>query len=691
MATQNQVQLSNAPLPVVIPAEDRSLQSEPVCPLCGLSESREAFSDNGCKLLVCDVCDLFFVHPYPGAELQHERVVSGKNPLIGILDCEKRYQGERLFYDRHFPLIAEECAGARSVLDVGCGTGHLLEKLSALPGIFCAGIELNPEAAEFARHVSGRRIWQTPLEEFRSEGKFDAVTMINVFSHIPSFDRLFDSLRDLLNPGGKVILRTTEMKRSVSRWNQAHWGIPDDLHFLGIGTLEFLCAKYDFQIARRIRTPYEDELFCFSRWQQMGRSRVRNLVKKAGVRIPMALPILKSVYRAALGERLFMSFIVLTPREKRREEAPAPHSDAAKTRGFQHLGPVSRNPKPDGPSHPRSPFWLRTIRTQPHLYSAICKARLAYSRRIAGAAARQKYRENFGLFGMNSLEAEQVESLRRHGYSLVPRFIPPQHIDRVYRQADALFRDLQIDCQRAYSVQSGRRESLAGLSYEDLARSEKMIALREPLVQIPELAEIAFHESILKIAANFLGCIPPLYGVTVVRDFPQERALHSSNFHKDNDEADSLQIFIYLVDIDDAHGPLVYIPGSNRYDVRSCRPRLSRDLGIPSNDGRLSDEEVERVYPRNAWATLRTPRGSVAAIHGNGIHKGPAWARPGDPRNQPRTAIKLDLHGYKDGVARDERENRMRKSDFEKLTELQRLFAHATLVEEPALAMAQSD
>ena len=690
MATQNQIHLSNAARPVVIPADDKRLQSEPVCPLCGLSESREAFRENGCTLLVCDVCDLFFIHPYPKAELQHERVVSGKNPQIGILDCAARYQGERLFYDRHFSLIAEECAGARSVLDIGCGMGHLLERLSALPGLYCAGIELSPEAAEFARRVSGRRIWQTPLEKFQSERKFDAITLINVFSHIPSFERLFDSLRNLLNPGGKVILRTTEMKRSISRWNQVHWGIPDDLHFLGIGTLEFLCAKYGFQIVRRIRTPYEDELFCASRWEQMGRSRLRNTVKKAGVRIPMALPTLKRVYKAVLGERLFMSFIVLTPREKPREESPGSRKEGTKTSGFQHLGPAPGNPELDGTAHPRSPFWLRTIRTQPHLYSTICKARLAYSRRIAGAEARQKYRENLGLFGMNRFEAQQVESLRRHGYCLVPRFIPQQHIDRVYWQADALFRDLQIDCKRAYSVQSGWRESLEGLSYEDLARSEKMIALREPLVQIPELVEIAFHESILKIAANFLGYVPPLYRATVVRDFPHERALHSSNFHKDNDEADSLQIFIYLVDIDDAHGPLVYIPGSNHYDVRSCRPRLSRDLGIPANDGRLSDEEVERVYPRNAWATLRTPRGSLAAIHGNGIHKGPAWTRPGDLNNQPRTAIKLDLHGYKAGVARDERENRMRKSDFEGLTELQRLFAHATLVEEPLLAMAQS-
>jgi phytanoyl-CoA dioxygenase PhyH len=332
---------------------------------------------------------------------------------------------------------------------------------------------------------------------------------------------------------------------------------------------------------------------------------------------------------------------------------------------------------------PRSPFLLRTIRAQPHVYSAICKARLLYSRRVAGAGSRSLYQQHRDLFAMSEFESAQVASLRQHGYALIPGFFTDVTIDKIYATADRLFRNLQIDFERAYSVQTGNRASLQGVPYEELAPTEKMIALRDPLVRIPEIIHIAFHESILKIAANFLGYVPPLYRVTLVRDFPHDRPLHSSNFHKDNDESDSLQIFIYLVDIDDAHGPLIYVPGSNHYDVRSCRPRLSRDLGLAGNDGRLSDEEVARVYPRNAWATLRTKRGSIAAIHGNGIHKGPAWTRPG-PENKPRTAIKLDLHGCKAGVVRDAKENRLRLADFERMSELQKLFAHATIVEDEA-------
>jgi Phytanoyl-CoA dioxygenase (PhyH) len=345
--------------------------------------------------------------------------------------------------------------------------------------------------------------------------------------------------------------------------------------------------------------------------------------------------------------------------------------------------PVTRDPSV-AHSARRSPFLVRTIRSWPRLYSAICRGRLFYSRQVAGADARAAFTQHRNLFAMDEFEARHVNSLQRHGYALAPEYFPADLIGSILSRADGLFRRMQVDPIRAYSVQDGHRKSLAGLTYEEVAATEKMIALRDPLLHIPELLDVAFHKTILKIAAGFLGCVPPLYRVTVVRDFPHARPMHSSNFHKDNDESDSLQIFIYLVDIDDEHGPLVYVPGSNHYDVRSCRPRLARDLGIDASDGRLTDDEVVRIYPHRTWTTLCTTRGTIAAIHGNGIHKGPSWPRPGDPRNQARTAIKLDLHGHKGGVVRDGAENRIWREDFERLSELQKLFAHATVVERPA-------
>jgi SAM-dependent methyltransferase len=295
-----------------LPAVREIAASVSVCPLCGSAETTIAFTDAGCELRVCNACELFFTHPYPQSSSQHEMVHAGEYSGIEILDCARRYQGERLYYDRHFRFIDEECEGARSLIDVGCGTGHLLERLRARPGLRCTGIELNSQAAQLARRVSGCNVYEIPFEHFRGEQRFDVITMINVLSHIPSFDGMFRSLRAALRPGGKVILRTSEMDARVSRWNQLHWGIPDDLHFLGLRTLDFLCAKYGFAVTRHIRVPFEEELFLPSRWRQVGRNRFMNLIKAAGVRIPGLLPAIKWLYTATLGQRLFVSFVVLT-------------------------------------------------------------------------------------------------------------------------------------------------------------------------------------------------------------------------------------------------------------------------------------------------------------------------------------------------------------------------------------------
>jgi len=328
----------------------------------------------------------------------------------------------------------------------------------------------------------------------------------------------------------------------------------------------------------------------------------------------------------------------------------------------------------------RSPWPVRTLRSHPHVYSAICKARLAYSRRVASAREQALYKENPNLWHMGDSEAAHAQHLKKHGYALVENLVPAEVVDALFQKVDRLFRDLRLDFQYGYSVWSNERTTLRGVPYEELEATEKVVSLEDPLLNLPECMAYAFHESLLRIVTNFLGYVPPSYKVTVVRDFALSRPKESSNFHKDNDEADSVQLFLYLVDIQDKCGHLVYIPGSHRYDAYSCRPRLNRDLGIDANDGRYSDEEIARYYPREKWAALRTKRGSVAMVHGNGIHKGPCWPRPGDPNNIARTAIKIDINGHKAKAHRTGHDNRMTKEQFENLSELQKMFAYPVLV-----------
>ena len=167
-------------------------------------------------------------------------------------------------------------------MDVGCGTGTLLEMLGEkMPHLHGVGIELNAARAEFARTVTQCEVFQVPVETFEYDGTFDVITMTDVLSHVPSIHDLFATIRRLMPDDGRLILKVGEVTADVKKDAIFDWGIPDHLHFLGMNTLQFICNKYDFRIVRHDRQPLSAELFARTRWTDPGRSVVRNLIKRA--------------------------------------------------------------------------------------------------------------------------------------------------------------------------------------------------------------------------------------------------------------------------------------------------------------------------------------------------------------------------------------------------------------------------
>jgi hypothetical protein len=327
-----------------------------------------------------------------------------------------------------------------------------------------------------------------------------------------------------------------------------------------------------------------------------------------------------------------------------------------------------------------------THRPKHYLYRAMIKARSLYSNRIAHAEPRKFFQKNALLFRTSPLETQHLEALLRSGFFHAPGFFSKELIDRIYTRAEALFHNLQIEWRHRLSIHT-LQPLLKGFSYGDLA-DERVVELSDPLINIPEVMDIAFHESILKIVANFFRCVPSRYRVAVVRTFPPTGMAPVNDFRQDSDESDSLQIFIDLMDIDEAHGPLIYVPGSNL--CGSYRASQLRDSQFPINNRPLGDSEVARVYSRDRWITLVGERGTMGAIHGKGIHSGPAWKQANAASNKPRTSILIEACGYKSGVQRETTENRMRRWNFDRMSGLQQLFAHANLASGEAADLART-
>jgi len=93
--------------------------------------------------------------------------------------------------------------GRRRILDVGCGDGVLLDRLT--PWGHAEGIE--PDAKTLGPDAAHRRIHLGPFDaSFRPEAPFDLVLFLDVLEHLDDPVASLTRARELLRPGGKVFV-----------------------------------------------------------------------------------------------------------------------------------------------------------------------------------------------------------------------------------------------------------------------------------------------------------------------------------------------------------------------------------------------------------------------------------------------------------------------------------------------------
>jgi len=111
--------------------------------------------------------------------------------------------------------VTKEWKGKYRVLEVGCGTGNVLQALEkACPGGIVVGMDLFAEGLMFARKRTACFLVQGDVERPGLAMPFDVVGAFDVVEHLPDDVRILRALRALLRPGG-VLLLTVPAYRSL--------------------------------------------------------------------------------------------------------------------------------------------------------------------------------------------------------------------------------------------------------------------------------------------------------------------------------------------------------------------------------------------------------------------------------------------------------------------------------------------
>lgn len=255
------------------------------CPYCGQTESSIWAHESGFAAVKCFACGLVYVNPRPLPSLTSEAVRTGMHREVEHhrTAVARRVSSKVAFYKKILGSVFGDVWLARrpiSWLDVGAGYGEVIEAVSLLaaPGSNIEGIEpMKPKADHArARGLRMREAFPTDITE-----KYQYVSIINVFSHIPDFRVFLKSVKNLMEFNAEILIESGNAGDISYRHDvPTELDLPDHLVFAGEKHLVGYLAEAGFSIVtiNRLR---KDGLINFA----------KNIIRKlSGRQVSLKLP-----------------------------------------------------------------------------------------------------------------------------------------------------------------------------------------------------------------------------------------------------------------------------------------------------------------------------------------------------------------------------------------------------------------
>lgn len=237
------------------PAEVQKLAMIP-CALCGGSIFKESLQCEGFSYVRCAGCGLVQMNPQPLQDDVRKRYQKkyGNEYLSYEITNEKSFLGlqELALQDAGFEKIETRflAEGNNRLLDIGCATGALLEKLRGR-GWNVSGIEISAPQAEYAKRKRNLDIIEFPLEEAGLEAEcFSAVLASHVIEHVNNPFLFVREVNRVLHRGGYFLVTTPNIGGFQSRILGSRWrsAIFDHLYLFSKKTLIRLLKDAGFSI-----------------------------------------------------------------------------------------------------------------------------------------------------------------------------------------------------------------------------------------------------------------------------------------------------------------------------------------------------------------------------------------------------------------------------------------------------------
>ena len=214
-----------------VPTEDS------VCPVCGPAPSQPRFAaidrlhglPGEYRYSRCAGCGLLFmnprvrpeaaVHVYPQTYQPHAK------STVRSSSASMSARALRWLRGTNLPgYVTRELGPETKVLDVGFGAGEFLNELRGEYGCQVFGLDLSEAAVAYAReHFEIDAVCGTLETAPWAPHSFDLITSWWSLEHMPDPERALGKIRELLRPGGHVLIAVPNSRSAVAKVFGSRW------------------------------------------------------------------------------------------------------------------------------------------------------------------------------------------------------------------------------------------------------------------------------------------------------------------------------------------------------------------------------------------------------------------------------------------------------------------------------------
>ncbi len=194
------------------------------CPGCfrGEVKQRRGFRLGEFQLFECLHCTLAFVEPRPTSdELAAFYSAQDPNGLLRKVQAMRSEPAAHPDTAMVVDLVRWFAPTARSILEIGCGSGELLLGLQG-QGYLVRGLELNEPLATLVGQKLQLSVQASRIETLK-DVQFDAVIERHVLEHTDSPAGHIDAVHRAMAPQGLLIVAVPNFASLVSRWCGTGW------------------------------------------------------------------------------------------------------------------------------------------------------------------------------------------------------------------------------------------------------------------------------------------------------------------------------------------------------------------------------------------------------------------------------------------------------------------------------------